>query len=247
MAITEREGYISGRVALEYLNAMRAIVGDHGVATLLRRSKLISLINKIFSVRHERIFPVGGLSALSNAVIDIFGESGLRTVVYTSAKASFQPGFSDLQVVRDAQRLIRGVWEREDGWTILREVYPDTETRFIFIHVALDMIAKALRSACGWQTAVHSDETHFFMDLMTGGECSAGVRINSTSGFYTLGIMRGGIRYLLQSDDYPCLEVECRTTGAAQCMFSVRKEKFSRAEQETGKTSFLRFPGSLAG
>lgn len=245
MAITRKDAYISGRVALEYLSAVRGIVGDRGAAILLRRANLISSINRIFSYRHEPIFPQAGLAGLNKAVVDIFGEPGLRSVVYSAAKASFQPGFADVQSVQTAQRLLRGVWEREEGWTTLHALYPATETRYIFIHLAVDTLAGALEIACGWQTAVSSDETHYYLAFENGGECLPGVRRDSPSGFFTLGIIRGGMRYLLQTDDYPCREVECRATGAPQCIFSIRKEKFSQSEQDTGKTRFLNFPGSL--
>jgi len=65
---------------------------------------------------------------------------------------------------------------------------------------------------------------------------------NQPTGYFVLGLLRGGLVHLTLSDNYPCQETECVSAGGHGCKFSVRKEEFNDQEMTNGRTRFLTFP-----
>jgi predicted hydrocarbon binding protein len=218
----------SGKVFLSYLNELRSLVGEKSVLMVLRKSGLMGNLRSLVSTRHEKVTPAEALVAINQNIEEIFGETALRTVVYNAAKMSFKSSFGDAQVVKEARM-----------WIQTHQESP------IRLRASLETVAYMLEATSDQKIRLDESSSHYHVVIEDCVSCWGLGRQPSRYCYYNVGMIRGGIHYLLGRDDYPVQELACVTSGDHACEFIIRKFPFSDNERGSGKTGFLSLPAHL--
>jgi len=220
--------YISGKVLLTYLNELVSLVGEKSVIMVLKRSGWMDQVRKIVSTRHEKTAPYAALVGINQQLEEIFGNTALKTLVYSASKRSFAKCFMGTEVMRETL-----VWLEKNKESTLR------------LRVSLEMISHLLQATSDQKIKIEESSSHYHLTFQQSAACW-GVR-NKTSPvcFYTVGMIRGGLHALFGKDEYPVQELACVATGDKACEFIIRKFPFSENEKGSGKTGFLTLPAHL--
>jgi len=220
--------YISGKVLLSYLNELVALVGEKSVIMVLRRSGWMDQVRKIVSTRHDKTAPYAALVNINQQVEDIFGNTALRTLVYSASKRSFSSCFGGTEVARETLK-----WLEKNTESTLR------------LRVSLETISHLLQATSDQKIKIEESSSHYHLTIQQSVACWGVHGKSSPVCFYTVGMIRGGLHLLFGRDDYPVQELACTATGNKACEFIIRKFPFSDNEKGSGKTGFLTLPPHL--
>jgi len=220
--------YFSGKVLLSYLNELVSLVGEKSVIMVLKRSGWMDNVRNIVNTRHEKTAPYESLVNINQQVEDIFGNTALRTLVYSSAKRSFASSFGGTEVVRETLR-----WLHKNTESTLR------------LRVSLETISHLMQATSDQKIKIEESSSHYHLTIQHCVACWGVHGKSSPVCFYTVGLIRGGLHYLFGRDEYPVQELACSATGDKACEFIVRKFPFSDNEKGSGKTGFLTLPPHL--
>jgi len=218
----------SGKAFLSYLNELRALVGEKSVLMVMRKAGCLNNIRSLVSTKHEKITPCEVLVSVNQHIEDIFGETALRTVVYNAAKMSFRSGFGDAPVVREARQWIQS--------------HPESPMR---LRASIETIAYMMEATSDQKIRLDESSSHYHVIVEDCIACWGLEDNHARYCYYNVGMIRGGLHYLIGKDDYPVQELACITNGDHNCEFIVRKFPFSDNERGSGKTGFLTLPAHL--
>lgn len=213
-ALSNSDMYISGKVLLSYLNELVALVGEKSVIMVLKRSGWMDHVRKIVNTRHEKTAPYEALVDINQQVEDIFGNTALKTLVYSSAKHSFASSFGGTEVVRETLH-----WLHKNTESTLR------------LRVSLETISHLIQATSDQKIKIEESSSHYHLTIQHCVACWGVHEKSSPICFYTVGMIRGGLQYLFGRDEYPVQELACSATGDNACEFIVRKFPFSDNEK----------------
>ena len=226
--VLDSDKYISGKVLLSYLNELVALVGEKSVIMILRRSGWMDQIRKIVSTRHEKTAPYEALVSINQQVEEIFGNTALKTLVYSAAKRSFSNNFGNTEVIRETLK-----WLDQNKDSTLR------------LRISLETISHLLQSTSDQKISIDESSSHYHLTIQQSAACWGLQGKQIPVCFFTVGMIRGGLHTLFGKDEYPVQELACTATGDKACEFIIRKFPFSENEKGSGKTGFLTLPPHL--
>ena len=218
----------SNRYTLEVLNVLKSLVGEKGIAAVLRAAGLLESLPPKLNMQHENNIPYIYLANLFRTLDVIYGPRGARSLAYQAGKLSFEPAFGMLALVKESRdkqaNLFRGAEKLEEALCTLAEIAARSSAQ----HITL---------------ADYSD--HFRFIIGNCPICSVPIRHDLPVCYFTVGFLRGGLQNLLGVNDYPVQETECVATGDPACVFTIRKKRFTPNEVGNGLTGFLSLPDNL--
>ncbi len=220
----------SGRAFLGYLNELRAMIGVQTVKMILRNAGWLGEVRSIISLSHFRVTPTQVLIDVNREIESIFGETAKKTIIFSSARKSFVYSYGGLESIQQTY-----IWLQENPESPLR------------LRAAIEAVIDAIEETTDQKIKLQESSSHYHLTF-DHSIVSSGKKDQAYPGcFYTLGIIRGGLTHLFQTDLYPVQELSCVSAGDPSCEFIVRKFPFSEHEKGSGKTSFLSLPGQLRG
>jgi len=219
---------ISGKVLLSYLNELVSLVGEKSVIMVLKRSGWIEKMRSPAITRFDKTIPYKAVVDINNQVVDIFGNTALRTLVYSAAKRSFQSAFISTEIVRKTRD-----WLEKNTESTLR------------LRVSLEAISTLLQATSEQKIKIEESSSHYHLIFSDCVACWGLEKQKFPMCFYNVGMIRGGLQTLFGEDIYPVQELACHATGDKVCEFIVRKFPFNENEKGSGKTGFLTLPDHL--
>lgn len=218
----------SGRAFLGYLNELRAMVGEQTVKMILRNAGWLGEVRSIVSTSHFKVTPTQVLLDINREIEEIFGENAQKTVVFSSARKSFEFSFGGLKEIRQAR-----VWLQENSESPLR------------LRAAIEALVSVLEDTTDQHIKLQESSSHYHLTFDHSMACSGQKDRIYPGCFFVLGTLRGGLNHLFAADLYPVQELSCVSVGDPYCEFIVRKFPFSDHEKGSGKTSFLNLPNQF--
>jgi len=188
--------YFSGKILLSYLNELVSLVGEKSVIMILKRSGWIDHVRKIVNTRHEKTAPYEALVDINQQVEEIFGNTALKTLVYSSAKRSFASSFGGTEVVRDTLH-----WLHKNTESTLR------------LRVSLETISHLLQASSDQKIKIEESSSHYHLTIQQCVACWGVHGKSSPVCFYTVGMIRGGLHYLFGRDEFSVNEKGSGKTG----------------------------------
>lgn len=225
---TQVEHHISGKVFLSYLNELVGLVGEKSVIMVLKRSGWIDGVRSKMITRFEKTIPYNALVEVNHQIIDIFGNTSLRTLVYTAGKRSFASSFSGTEVIRETLR-----WLQKNQNSTIR------------LRASLEAISHLMQATSDQSIRIDESSSHYHLTISQCVSCWGVEKERAPYCFYNVGMIRGGLHYLFGEDMYPVQELACQATGDKVCEFIIRKFPFNEQEKGSGKTGFLTLPDHL--
>lgn len=222
------EFFISGKVLLTYLNELVTLVGDKSVIMILKRSGWIEKLRSPSITRFEKTIPYKALVDINYQIEDIFGNTALRTLIYSSAKRSFPRTFGNTEIIRETLS-----WLQRSPNSTLR------------LRASLEAISHLLQATSDQKIKIEESSSHYHMIISNCVACWGKERQRYPVCFFNVGMIRGGLHYLFGEDIYPVQELACHATGDKVCEFIIRKFPFNENEKGSGKTGFLTLPDHL--
>ncbi len=224
----DEEFFISGKVLLSYLNELVTLVGDKSVIMILKRSRWIEKMRSPSITRFEKTIPYKALVDVNYQIEDIFGNSALRTLIYSAAKRSFPRTFGNTEIVRDTLN-----WLQKSPESTLR------------LRASLEAISHLMQATSFQKIKIEESSSHYHLNISNCVACWGLEKQKYPICFYNVGMIRGGLHYLFGEDMYPVQELACHGTGDNVCEFIIRKFPFNENEKGSGKTGFLTLPDHL--
>lgn len=222
------EFFISGKVLLTYLNELVTLVGDKSVIMILKRSGWIEKLRSPSITRFEKTIPYKALVDINYQIEDIFGNTALRTLIYSSAKRSFPRTFGNTEIIRETLS-----WLQRSPNSTLR------------LRASLEAISHLLQATSDQKIKIEESSSHYHLIISNCVACEGLERQRYPVCFFNVGMIRGGLHYLFGEDMYPVQELACHATGDKVCEFIIRKFPFNENEKGSGKTGFLTLPDHL--
>lgn len=227
-AIPQVEHHISGKVFLSYLNEMVGLVGEKSVIMVLKRSGWIEEVRSRMITRFEKTIPYRALIEVNYQILDIFGNTSLRTLIYSAAKRSFASSFNGTEIIRETLR-----WLQKNPTSTIR------------LRASLEAISHLMQATSDQSIRIDESSSHYHLSISQCVACWGIENQRSPYCFYNVGMIRGGLHYLFGDDMYPVQELACQTMGDKGCEFIIRKFPFNDHEKGSGKTGFLTLPDHL--
>lgn len=219
---------ISGKVLLSYLNELVSLVGEKSVIMVLRRSGWIEKMRSPAITRFEKTIPYQTIVDINQQIIDIFGQTALRTLVYSAAKRSFRVTFSNTELIKKTHE-----WLKSNKESPLK------------LRVSLETISTLLQATSEQKIKLEESSSHYHFIISNCVSCWGLEKQKFPMCFFNIGMIRGGLQTLFGEDLYPVQELACHGTGDKVCEFIIRKFPFNDNEIGSGKTGFLTLPDHL--
>jgi len=219
---------ISGKLLLSYLNELGRLVGDKSIVLIMREAGLTSEIRTMVSSRHEKTAPAGVLVSLNLAVERIFGQHALKTLVYQAAHKTFQPAYGNLEIVQKMR-----TWVSD---------HPQSSTN---LNYSLQTIMRVLEATTDQKFSLDETSSHYVLSTRQCISCWTIRERKLSYCYFTIGIIRGGLNFIMGEDNRPVQETQCIATGGSVCEYVIRKFPFSQEEIGSGRTGFLRLPEAM--
>ncbi len=220
--------FMSGKVILSYLNEMVSLVGEKSVVMVLKRSGWIDKMRAPSITRFEKTIPYQTIVDINKQLVDIFGNTSLRTLVYSAAKRSFPVSFNNTEILRKTL-----VWLKMNHASTLR------------LRVSLEAISALLQATSDQKIKIEESSSHYHLIVTNCLACWGMEHQKSPICFYNVGMIRGGLQTLFGKDLFPVQELACHATGDKVCEYIIRKFPFNDNEIGSGKTGFLTLPDHL--
>ena len=209
------------KATIEYLNALRIVLGDNGVITILRDAGLLKKITSSLSRGKRVIISYEEFSALNYSIERIYGSQGLIVVAHQASRKSFLPSFHAYDEIARLQH------------PYFQKLSLDQKLYF-----GLLSIAQVLEKVSDQHIKLEDKVDYYKLSITDSVAC-----YHRTSKvpicYYQTGLIRGGLEWITHGLDFPIHEQTCIAKGDAECGFFIRKKPFTKEEKGSGMTSFL--------
>jgi len=215
------------KATIEYINALRNILGDNGVLTILREAGMLKKITSPLSRGRKIIISYDEFSALNHAIERIYGPQGLIVVAHQASRKSFLPSF---HAYTEIARMEHPAFQKLP-----------LEKK---LHFGLLSIAQVLEKVSNQNITIEDKGDYYLFSITNCVACwhrTSDVPIC----YYQTGLLRGGLEWITKGSDFPIHEETCIAKGDPQCGFLIRKKPYTQEERGTGLTSFLTRANSM--
>ncbi len=215
------------KATIEYINALRNVLGDNGVLTVLREAGMLKKIATPVGKGKRVIISYDEFSALNYAIERIYGPQGLIVVAHQASRKSFLPSF---QAYTEISRI-----QHPDFQNL------PLEKKLFFGLLSIGQVLERVSN----QKITVEDKGDYYLFLIS--DCVACWQRTSHVPicYYQTGLIRGGLEWITQGADFPIHEETCIARGDERCGFLIRKKPYTREEKGSGITSYLTRASSM--
>lgn len=199
--------YNTNTFALVTLRAFEEITGRNGVNTILRHAHLPELINNFPPHDREKVFDFADYSAMIQSLEEIYGRRGGRVFALRAGRATFDEllatygslvGVSDL-----AFRLI---------------------PLKVKVVIGINAMAKVFNIVSDQETVVYDRPEYLYYVVKRCPVCWSRRGENLPVCFSQVGLIKEGLHWVSNGQEFDVKEVQCRAMGHEVCAFEIRKE-----------------------
>lgn len=209
------------KATIEYINALRLILGDNGVLTLLRDAGLYKKMTRPFSSQHKVIISYDEFAALNRSIQRIYGPQGLVIIAHQASRKSFVPAFKAIEEIARLQH------------PAFQKLPLDKKVLY-----GLQIFGKVLEKFSDQDISLSEDPRSYVLEIKNCVACW-GQEATVPICYYQTGLIRGALEWITGGEDFPIHEENCAARDETTCRFRIRKQPYTDEERGAGKTSFL--------
>jgi predicted hydrocarbon binding protein len=206
VAVQKSGLYYPNKMGRIYLMAMEEVMGSNGIKAVLNLAKIPELIDNYPPNNLAREFDFADFGAMGNAIEEMYGPRGGRGLALRAGRAAFAQGLSEFGSVVGASELA------------FKVIPMGTKLK-----VGLKAMAETFTKFSDQKSEVEEADEHFIYTIFHCPVCF-GRKSDRNICYGAVGILQEGLRWVSGGKDFKVEEMECKSTGAPNCVFHVFKE-----------------------
>jgi predicted hydrocarbon binding protein len=204
--VTEPAGlYYPNRIARAYFSAMDDVMGQHGLSTLLGLANLTQYVQTLPPDNLKREFDFASLSAMNQALEQMYGPRGGRGMSLRIGRAAFARGLKNFGVMRGLG---------------------DAAFRALPLEQRLDLGLQALASLFSHftdQASSVAGENNSFLFRVEVSPFAWGRTSDKPVCHALIGVIQECLSWASNGYEFHVWEINCRACGSDACTFRVNK------------------------
>ena len=206
MAVEKSGLYYPNKMGRIYLMAMEEVMGTNGIKAVLNLAKVPELIDNFPPNNLAREFDFADFGALGQAIEEMYGPRGGRGLALRAGRAAFAQGLSEFGSVVGASELAFKVIPLATKLKVGLKAMAETFTKF------------------SDQTSEVEEADDYFIYTIFQCPVCYGRTSDRNICYGAVGILQEGLRWVSGGKDFKVEEVECKSSGAENCVFHIFKD-----------------------
>jgi predicted hydrocarbon binding protein len=192
-----------GRILLK---ALEDVMGKNGMNAILNMAHLPHLINNLPPDNLEKGFDFADLSALNQALEELYGSRGGRGLALRAGRATFADGLRNFGA-------LAGVGD------LAFKVLP-LHTK---MKIGLPAMAKIFSTVSDQHSTVKEQDGEFIYTIHRCPVCWGRHDSDKPVCYVAVGLLQEGLKWLSGGNEFRVYETKCVATGAEICEFAILK------------------------
>lgn len=192
-----------GRIILK---ALEEVMGKNGLNAILNLAGLSEYIDNYPPENMKREFDFADITALCEAVEDMYGPRGGRGLLLRAGRATFAQGLKDFGAIAGAGDLAFKVLPLQAK-----------------LRIGVPAIAKVFSGVSDQKSVVEEKEDHFRYIIHQCSMCWER-KADKEICYIATGILQEALRWVSTGHEFRISEVECRAKGDENCVYIIQKE-----------------------
>ena len=207
MELSEKSGYyFTNKFALIMLESLDKYVGRNGVDAILNLANLSDLIDNFPPDNLSKEFDFADISAINQAIEQMYGERGGRGLAIRTGRATFDDGLRNYGALAGA------------GDNAFKELPLQTK-----LQIGLPALARILSQVSDQQSTVEEIDDYFIYTIQRCPICWGRSGLTKPVCFNAVGLLQEALKWISDGFEFRVNESKCVAVGDEVCAFMIQK------------------------